>query len=174
MRTILATAAAVALSSGLAAQGSPSNDASTVTVGAAVAVSPRYPGSDEHRLRPFPTVEWTLGSRHIIAIAGTSATFADAKQMRRDFGVTGIEASQRQNLIDAGDDRLRASEGQAYRPDGGLRQVGGSLTVIYLASARWSVLGFGSLDRLSDEAAASPLVRQRDQYSGGLGLRWRL
>lgn len=227
MRITLAALAALALCSELAAQGTPSNRGSTVTLGAAVAVVPRYPGSDEHRVRPFPMVEWTLGSRRItagprvggdggalsalvvgtphvgfaaemgfldsrpesradalagmddrdrvatvggtltsragplqgsagvtrglndragthgtarvgvaipfrrlIAIAGTSATFADAKQMRRDFGVTEIEASRRQALIDWGDARLRADEGLVYRPDGGLRQVGGSLTLV--------------------------------------------
>jgi hypothetical protein len=67
--------------------------------------------------------------RRLIAIAGTSATYADAKQMRRDFGVSEIEASRRQTLIDGGDDRLEGNDGFAYRPDGGLRQIGGSLTL---------------------------------------------
>jgi outer membrane scaffolding protein for murein synthesis (MipA/OmpV family) len=67
MRTTLAAIAAAALSAELAAQGSPSDRGSTVTFGAAVAVIPRYPGSDEHRVRPLPTVQWTLGSRHLTA-----------------------------------------------------------------------------------------------------------
>lgn len=271
MRTIVAAVTTVALSSDLGAQGSPSNSGSTVTVGAAVAVSPRYPGSDDHRLRPYPMLEWALGTRRVTAgprpggdggtvsalvtgtsgigfaaelgflddrpesradalagmddrgrvatiggmlsyragplqasagatrglndgagtlgmarlavvlpfgrlilIPGVSATFADVKQMRRDFGVSEIEAVRRQHLIDGGDGRLKDDEGFAYRPDGGLRQVGGSLALMHVVSPRWAFVGFGGAERLSDEAAESPLVRERQQYSGGVGLRWRL
>jgi outer membrane scaffolding protein for murein synthesis (MipA/OmpV family) len=109
----------------------------------------------------------------LIATAGISAALADARQMRRDFGVTEIEASRRQTLIEAGDQRLRPTEGSAYQPDGGLRQVGLSVSLVYLLSPRWSLVGFGGVDRLSDEAAASPLVRQRDQVAGGVGLGYR-
>jgi outer membrane scaffolding protein for murein synthesis (MipA/OmpV family) len=35
------------------------------------------------------------------------------------------------------------------------------------------VLGFGGLDWLGDQAAASPLVRRREQVSGGIGLGYR-
>jgi outer membrane scaffolding protein for murein synthesis (MipA/OmpV family) len=109
----------------------------------------------------------------VIATAGISAAFADARQMRRDFGVTEVEANRRQALIEAGDERLRPTDGSAYRPDAGLRQVGASVSLVYLLSARWSLVGFGGVDRLSDEAAASPLVRQRDQVAGGVGLGYR-
>jgi outer membrane scaffolding protein for murein synthesis (MipA/OmpV family) len=110
----------------------------------------------------------------LIATAGVGATFADGRQMRREFGVTDLEASRRQELITAGDARLDPAEGLAYRPDGGLRHVGASLSLMYPVSQRWSVIGFGGVDRLSDEAADSPLVRRREQYMGGLGLGFRL
>jgi MipA family protein len=110
----------------------------------------------------------------LIADAGLGATLADAKQMRRDFGVTELEASRRQALIANGDDRLEAEEGIAYRPDGGLHHVGASLSLTYLLSQRWSLVGFGGVDRLSDEASESPLVRRREQFSGGIGLGYRL
>jgi outer membrane scaffolding protein for murein synthesis (MipA/OmpV family) len=42
-----------------------------------------------------------------------------------------------------------------------------------MISPRWSLVGFGGVDRLSDEASASPLVRQREQLSGGVGLGYR-
>jgi outer membrane scaffolding protein for murein synthesis (MipA/OmpV family) len=113
-----------------------------------------------------------LGSR-VIATAGVGATFANARQMRWDFGVTQAEASRRQALIAAGDDRLRADEGSAYEPKGGLRNLGASLSLVFLVSRHWALVGFGGADRLSDEAAASPLVRRREQYSGGLGLSYR-
>jgi len=113
-----------------------------------------------------------LGSR-IIATAGVGATFANARQMRWDFGVTRAEASRRQALIAAGDDRLEADEGNAYEPTGGLRHLGASLSLVYLVSSHWALLGFGGVDRLSDEAAASPLVRRREQLTGGIGLGYR-
>jgi outer membrane scaffolding protein for murein synthesis (MipA/OmpV family) len=45
---------------------------------------------------------------------------------------------------------------------------------VYVISPRWSLIGFGRIDRLSDEAVASPLVRRREQYSGGVGLGFRI
>ncbi len=110
----------------------------------------------------------------LIATAGVGAAFADGRQMRREFGVTELEAGRRQALIAAGDDRLDPDEGLAYRPDGGLRHVGVSLSLMYTVSRRWSVIGFGGVDRLSDEAADSPLVRRREQFMGGVGLGYRL
>jgi outer membrane scaffolding protein for murein synthesis (MipA/OmpV family) len=110
----------------------------------------------------------------LIATAGVGATFADGRQMRREFGVTELEATRRQALIAAGDDRLDPDDGLAYRPEGGLRHVGASLSLMYPVSHRWSVIGFGGVDRLSDEAADSPLVHRREQFMGGLGLGYRL
>jgi outer membrane scaffolding protein for murein synthesis (MipA/OmpV family) len=95
--------------------------------------------------------------------------------MRREFGVTELEATRRQALIAAGDDRLDPDDGLSYRPDGGLRHVGASLSIMYPMSQRWSLIGFGGVDRLSNEAAAdSPLVRRREQFTAGLGLGYRL
>jgi MipA family protein len=109
----------------------------------------------------------------LMLTASGAATFADAKQMRREFGLNQIEATRRQALIDAGDERLSEDDGRVYRPDGGLRHLGASLSLAYILSQHWSLLGFGGVDRLSDEAAASPLVRRREQYSGGIGLGYR-
>jgi len=113
-----------------------------------------------------------LGSR-VIASAGAGATYADARQMRWDFGVTDPEATRRQALIAAGDDRLESDEGVAYRPKAGLRNVSASLSLMYLVTRHWAVVGFGGVDRLSDAAAKSPLVRQRDQVTGGFGVGYR-
>jgi MipA family protein len=108
----------------------------------------------------------------ITATAG--GALSDARQMRREFGVTDLEAERRRALIAAGDSRLNPDEGNAYRPDGGLRHVGASVTLMYLVSSRWSLLGFAGLERLSNEAAASPLVRRREQLWSGIGLGYRL
>jgi outer membrane scaffolding protein for murein synthesis (MipA/OmpV family) len=113
-----------------------------------------------------------VGSR-VGATVGVGATFANARQMRWDFGVSAAEAARRQALIAAGDDRLEADESGPYRPKAGLRQVGTSLSLMYAVSSHWAVLGFGGLDWLSDQATASPLVRRREQVSGGIGLGYR-
>ncbi len=109
----------------------------------------------------------------VLVSAGTGVVVTDAKQLRREFGVTEAEASRRRALIAAGDDRLDPDEGVAYRPEGGLRHVGASLSLMYLLGPRWSLIGFGGVERLGDEAAASPLVRRREQVSGGAGLGYR-
>ncbi len=119
-------------------------------------------------------VAFTRPFGRLVATAGVGVTFADGRQMRREFGVTELEATRRQALIAAGDDRLDFDDGVAYRPDGGLRHVGASLSLMYPVSQRWSLIGFGGVDRLSDEAADSPLVRRREQFAGGLGLGFRL
>lgn len=112
--------------------------------------------------------------RRLILTTSSTLTAANAKQMRREFGVTPREASRRQALIDNGDDRLEADEGVAYRPGTGLRSVGPSLTAVILLSPRWSLIGFGGADYLLGDAAESPIVRRRTQLSGGLGVGFRL
>lgn len=106
----------------------------------------------------------------LMITASTSAVVADDKQMRREFGITDTEASRRRTLIAAGDDRLDPEDGNAYRPGGGLRHVGVSLSLMYFLSAPWSLVGFGGVDRLANEAAASPFVRRREQFAGAVGL----
>lgn len=104
---------------------------------------------------------------------GFSATFADGRQMRRDFGVTPTEAAVRQSLIDAGDPRLEPGDGAAYEPNGGLRSVGTSLFLMYGLTARWGVVTFGGAEWLGSRAEASPIVRRRGQAFGATGLAYR-
>lgn len=113
-------------------------------------------------------------ARRVIATTGVNAMFADARQMRRDFGVTDAEATRRQALIDSGSDLLEPDEGNAYRPGGGLRQLGATLSLVYVVSPRWSIISFGGVNRLSDEAADSPFVRRREQFLGSVGVGLRL
>jgi outer membrane scaffolding protein for murein synthesis (MipA/OmpV family) len=107
------------------------------------------------------------------ATVGAAVTFADARQMRRDFGITPSESARRQSLIDAGDPRLQPGDAMTYQPAGGVRQFGGSLSARYALSQRWFVFGFGGMDWLSDRASASVLVRRRSQPSVGLGAGFR-
>lgn len=101
---------------------------------------------------------------------GIGATWADARDLRRSFGVTTEEAVRRQLLIVAGDRRLTLQDAGSYRPSDGVKQIGGSAFVAFALSRQWTVMGFGVANRLSDEAAQSPLVRQRGQFSAGFGL----
>lgn len=105
---------------------------------------------------------------------GAGVSFADARQMRREFGVTPAEAQRRRALIAAGDQRLEPEDGESYVPGSGLRHVAGSLMIGYRVSERWSLLGSGGLQYLGSEPATSPLVRRRKQWSVGMGLGRRL
>ena len=99
-----------------------------------------------------------------------AATFADDQEMHRSFGVTPEEAMRRQSLINSGDTRLRPSDGLAFRPNGGLKQVGLAGFLGCAVTRRWTLVGLGTVNRLSDEAMRSPLARRRTQFSVGVGL----
>jgi outer membrane scaffolding protein for murein synthesis (MipA/OmpV family) len=115
-----------------------------------------------------------LGMRNLIGRVAIrtsiAASWADASEMRRAFGISDEEASRRQSLIDAGDSRLREYEGSAYRPDGGLERIGASVFAAYPLSKRWSLLGLASANRLGNAATHSPFVRQRSQFTFALGV----
>jgi outer membrane scaffolding protein for murein synthesis (MipA/OmpV family) len=104
---------------------------------------------------------------------GGSITVANQDAMFYEFGITGTEAQRRAGLIASGDPRLEAGDGVAYRPRGGVRETGASTSVVYMLSPRWSLIGFGGVTRLSDEAARSPLVRRRTGWSTGAGFTVR-
>jgi outer membrane scaffolding protein for murein synthesis (MipA/OmpV family) len=110
-----------------------------------------------------------LVGKVLLGAAGGVA-LANGKQMRREFGITDAEAARRQALIDAGDGRLEPGDGEAYTPDGGVRHLGAGVTLIYLVSPRWSLVGLAGMEWLADEPAGSPLVRQREQFAGGVGV----
>jgi outer membrane protein len=105
--------------------------------------------------------------------AGVGATWADRRQMRRDFGVTVAEAARRQALLDGGDARLPDDAGVAYAPQAGLHHLTAGLMVMHLLTAHWGVIGLGSVERLSDAAARSSLVETRTQVTGGLAVGYR-
>ena len=109
----------------------------------------------------------------VILVAAAGAAVANGKQMRREFGITEAEAGRRQALVDAGDGGLEPGDGLAYTPDGGLRHLGAGVTLIYPVASRWSLVGLAGVEWLADEAANSPLVRQREQFAGGVGVGYR-
>jgi outer membrane scaffolding protein for murein synthesis (MipA/OmpV family) len=105
---------------------------------------------------------------------GGNITVANQDAMFFEFGVSPIEAQRRANLIAAGDSRLRPGDGVAYSPASGVRDVGATTSLAYMLSPKWSLFGFGSVTRLSDEAAKSSLVRRRTGWITGAGITVRL
>lgn len=111
-------------------------------------------------------------SARMFASLGLGATLADAKQMRREFGVSDAEAARRGVLMAGGAD-LPTDAASAYDPKAGLRQVNASLSMVRILTAHWVVVGMGSVERLGKVPSASSLVEERTQVSGGMVLGYR-
>ncbi len=88
-------------------------------------------------------------SRRVIATAGVNTSFADGKQMRREFGVTEIEASQRAAVVPARVRRRRLSRPRGRRqPAGAAAGAGVAGSGAAVAAVRWR-LRRRTLDRIS-------------------------
>lgn len=94
----------------------------------------------------------------LVLHGGPRAEFGNARFMRTYFGVTPAESA--------------ASGLAAYRPDGGLQSVGLEIGAYQPLNDDWGITASLRYDRLKDDAANSPIVRQgdRDQYSVQIGL----
>jgi len=108
--------------------------------------------------------------RRMIAGVMTGATFSNHDNMAFEFGVSPAQAARRQMLIATGDPRLSANEGGVYAPKGGFKQAQVSTSLGFLITNRTTAMAFATGTHLGSEAAASPLVRQRNSIMGGLGL----
>ena len=108
-----------------------------------------------------------LASRLMVGVSG-GATFATARHMQSQFGISPSQASRRQALIDADDPRLSPGDAVAYAPAAGLKQAQAGASMMFALSERRAVMMFSQFTRLSDEAAASTLVRDRNGTSVGL------
>jgi outer membrane protein len=63
----------------------------------------------------------------------------------------------------------------AYDPDGGIHAYGATVSAITQLSTRWGLSGYAKYDRLTGDAADSPVVLtygSRDQFSVGAGLTY--
>lgn len=90
---------------------------------------------------------------------GPRVTLADARYQRSYFGVSAAEAA--------------ATGLPAYRPDAGIHAVGANIGYLHQLSDRWTLHSYARYDRLTGDAADSPLVRahgSRDQFSTGIGI----
>lgn len=109
-------------------------------------------------------------ARRWVAGVSTGVTFADARNMAFDFGVTSEQSAARRALLAAGDTRLRGIDVAAYAPGAGLKDVRGGASLAYLLTERSRVVLFAQGTRLSGEAARSPLVRARTGVVTGAAL----
>lgn len=103
---------------------------------------------------------WREGDRYVLSI-GPRLLFSDARYQRSYFGV--------------GPDASAATGLPMYRPDGGFHAVAVTSGLSYQFTPRWGVFGFARYERLTGDAAKSPIVRElgsRNQLSGGLGLSY--
>jgi len=63
----------------------------------------------------------------------------------------------------------------AYDPGGGIHAFGATASFLTQFGPRWGIYTYAKYDRLTGDAADSPIVRQlgsRDQFSGGLALTY--
>jgi hypothetical protein len=99
-------------------------------------------------------------------------TFANAKNMAFDNGITDLQAERRRALIDAGDGRLREGDASPFTPDGGLKEIRGLLQTAYTLHGAWRAIGIVSDARLAGSLADSPLARKRGAVTVASGLAY--
>ena len=113
-----------------------------------------------------------LGGRWLGDVS-MNAVEADAKNTAFDFGVTPEEAAARTALIATGDPRLRAGEGRAFAPSGGLESVSLGGALFYVADAHWRWFGIAQVTQLQGDAKDSPLVRNPTYGTLGVGFTYK-
>lgn len=106
----------------------------------------------------FPVPGTLESGRPTIIAVGPQATWGDRKYAQRFFG------------IDAG--RAQRTGLRPYEPGDALT-YGGSVTVIQPLWKQLTLIGVGSVSRLTGDAARSPIVRERTNYTAVLALAWR-
>lgn len=106
------------------------------------------------------TIRWTIPvTGKLGASLEAAASYADAAYARTYFGVT-----------DAG---ALASGLAAFRPDGGLKDVGATAGLRYAVTDRWAIVAEAGYRRLLGDFADSPIVRSEgsaDQFYAGVGV----
>ncbi len=100
------------------------------------------------------------GDKWLVSL-GPRVSFAEQSYQQAYFGVNAREAT--------------ATGLPLYRPKGGIHALGAVAGLNYALSKSWGLMSFAKYDRLTGDAADSPLIRRygkRDQLSGGLGLTY--
>ena len=107
-----------------------------------------------------------------IGSVSTGATMADQANMKYEFGVNAAQAARRQVLIDTGDPRLSLEDAGTFTPKGGVKQTRVSASLGYRLAEKTTLLMFAQGTQLGREAAASPLTRERNAITTGLGVMY--
>jgi outer membrane protein len=100
------------------------------------------------------------GDKWLFSI-GPRVTWSDDRYQDAWFGVTPATAA--------------VSGVPAYNPDGGIQAYGATASFFTQFSPHWGIYTYAKYDRLTGDAADSPLVTgfgSRGQFSGGLGLTY--
>jgi len=87
-----------------------------------------------------------------------AATYASDSYMQAYFGVDGEQSAR--------------SGYSKYDSDPGIKSAGIQMMVIYPFMGKWALQMLGGYERLVGDAADSPVVRDADQYTAGLGLSY--
>lgn len=95
----------------------------------------------------------------LMMAARIDATWADGDYMQQWFGVSSAQAA-------------RSAYG-AYKASAGFRSASVSLSGVYSVTQHWSVNGTIGVGRLFGDAADSPIVEQKTQPFGFLGVAYR-
>jgi len=109
-------------------------------------------------------------ARRWVGGLSTGATFADAKNMGFEFGVTSSQAAARQALVASGDPRLEGISVASFKPDAGLKELRGAVSLSFLLTERTRLMAFAQNAQLSAEAGRSPLVRSRNSSVAGFAI----
>lgn len=106
------------------------------------------------------TIRWTIPvTGKLGASFEAAASYADAAYARTYFGVTDAAAL--------------ASGLAAYRPDGGIKDVGATVGLRYAITDRWALVAEAGYRRLLGDFADSPIVQSEgsaDQFHAGVGV----
>lgn len=96
-----------------------------------------------------------------VATIGPRMRFADSRYHRRYFGITPETAA--------------ATGLPGFDADAGLYAVGATAGLLYQFTPQWGGFGYAGYDRLTGDAAHSPIVREfgsRNQFSTGLAVTY--
>jgi outer membrane scaffolding protein for murein synthesis (MipA/OmpV family) len=116
-------------------------------------------------------LEKAIIPRFSVSVGG-SVTFADEKNMMFDFGVTDEQATRRRALIASGDTRLRASDTTAFSPKAGVKEMRGTIQLMYAIHGPWTATALMSVGQLPDRVTESPLARERRAVTTAVGITY--
>jgi outer membrane scaffolding protein for murein synthesis (MipA/OmpV family) len=89
---------------------------------------------------------------------GPQLGFADGDYMKKYFSVTGAQSS--------------ASGLQTYSAGGGLKDVAIGLNATYQLTEHWLLFGIAKVSEIIGDAADSPIVQDKEQAFGGIGIAY--